>query len=61
VRRIRYFGISADRFSWTSDLSKDDGRTWIKDDLRIEARRIGAPRALPPLASARAGATSEAR
>jgi hypothetical protein len=51
VRRIRYYGIGADRFSWTSDLSKDNGRTWVTDELRIEARRIGAPRSFSPLAA----------
>lgn len=50
VRRIKYYGIGENRFSWSSDLSKDNGRTWIDAELRIEARRIGAPRALQPLA-----------
>ena len=53
VRRIRYYGIGADRFSWTSDLSRDNGSTWVSDELRIEARRIGAPRSLDPLAAPR--------
>jgi len=53
VRRIRYYAIGADRFSWTSDLSRDNGRTWVSDELRIEARRIGAPRSLDPLAAPR--------
>jgi hypothetical protein len=53
VRRIRYYNIAPDRFSWASDLSKDGGRTWEKDNLQIEARRIGAARSLESLAPAR--------
>jgi hypothetical protein len=51
IRRIRYYDIRPDRFSWTSDLSRDDGKTWIKAELTIEARRIGPARSLGPLAS----------
>jgi hypothetical protein len=51
--RIRYYDIQKDRFSWTADGSGDGGRTWVKDSLRIEARRIGPPRSLPALAPAR--------
>jgi hypothetical protein len=50
TRRIRYYDIGADRFSWSSDLSSDNGSTWVKDDLKIEARRIGPPRSLGALA-----------
>ena len=53
VRRIRYYNIAPDRFSWVSDLSKDGGRTWESDNLKIEARRIGPPRSFPSLAPAR--------
>ena len=53
VRRIRYYNIAPGRFSWASDLSKDGGRTWEKDNLQIEARRIGAARSLESLAPAR--------
>lgn len=53
VRRIRYYNIAQDRFSWVSDLSKDGGRTWEIDNLQIEARRIGPPRSLGSLAPAR--------
>ena len=49
VRKIRYFNIQADRFSWTSDRSNDGGKTWIKDELQIEARRTGPARTLEPL------------
>jgi hypothetical protein len=52
IRRIRYYGITEHRFSWTSDLSRDNADTWMTDDLKIEARRIGAPRSLEPLAAA---------
>jgi len=51
--RIRYYDIGPDRFSWAGDRSTDDGRTWVSDYLRIEARRIGAPRTMAPLAPAR--------
>jgi hypothetical protein len=47
--RIRYFNIQPDRFSWRADRSNDGGKTWITDDQRIEARRIGPPRSLPRL------------
>lgn len=44
--RIRYYNIRPDGFSWTADRSPDDGKTWVADYLRIEARRIGPPRHL---------------
>ena len=53
IRKIRYYDIRPDRFSWTSDLSRDNGKTWIKNELRIEARRIGPARHLGPLASSK--------
>ena len=55
-RKIRYFNIQADRFSWTSDRSNDGGKTWIKDELQIEARRTGPARTLEPLTRAKAPA-----
>ncbi len=48
--RIRYYDIQPDRFSWTADRSVDGGQTWTEKYERIEARRIGASRALGPLA-----------
>ena len=51
--RIRYHNIRPDGFSWTADRSNDDGKTWIKEFQQIEARRIGPPRSLGPLAPAR--------
>jgi hypothetical protein len=51
--RIRYYNIQPDRFSWRADRSDDGGKTWIVDDQQIEARRIGPPRSLGPLAPAR--------
>jgi hypothetical protein len=51
--KIRYYDIRPDRFSWTADRSNDNGKTWEKDHQRIEARRIGPPRTLEPLAPAR--------
>jgi hypothetical protein len=53
ILRIRYYNIQPDRFSWSADRSTDGGKTWIKEDQRIEARRIGPPRSLDPLAPAR--------
>jgi hypothetical protein len=51
--RIRYYNIKPDSFSWTADRSTDEGKTWVKEHLTIEARRIGPARKLPPLAPAR--------
>ena len=47
--RIRYFNIQPDRFSWVADQSSDAGKTWAKDFIRIEARRVGPARTLPEL------------
>jgi len=55
--RIRYYNIRPDGFSWTADRSPDDGKTWVAEYLRIEARRIGPPRRMEPLAPARPGVT----
>src|SRR5277367_3378719 len=52
IWRIRYYNIQPDRFSWTADRSHDGGKTWVKDYQQIEARRIGPPRSLGPLARA---------
>ena len=51
--RIRYYNIRPDSFSWTADRSIDDGKTWVTKHQTIEARRIGPPRSLGPLAPAR--------
>ncbi|HEV8305429.1 MAG TPA: hypothetical protein VGQ25_10735 [Gemmatimonadales bacterium] len=53
--RIRYYDIQPDRFSWVGDRSMDGGKTWTTGWLRIEARRIGPPRHLGPLAPAKRG------
>src|SRR3954447_21770011 len=50
VMRIRYYNIQPDRFSWTADRSVDNGKTWVERFQQIEARRIGLPRSLGPLA-----------
>jgi hypothetical protein len=50
IWRIRYYDIRPDRFSWTADRSLDGGKTWERKHLQIEARRIGPPRSLGPLA-----------
>ncbi len=51
--RIRYYDIRPDRFSWTGDRSTDEGRTWIRQYLIIEARRIGPARVMEPLTAGR--------
>jgi hypothetical protein len=48
--RIRYYNIQPDSFSWAAERSMDNGKTWEKDHLTIEARRIGPPRSLGQLA-----------
>jgi hypothetical protein len=53
ILRIRYYNILSDRFSWTADRSTDGGKTWSKEDQKIEAHRIGPPRSLGALAPAR--------
>jgi hypothetical protein len=54
--KIRYYNIKPDSFSWTATVSKDDGKTWVADFLRIEAKRIGPARSMGPLAPARKAA-----
>ena len=51
--RIRYYDIRPDSFSWAADRSTDNGRTWVANFLRIQARRVGPPRSLGPLTHAR--------
>jgi len=51
--RIRYYDIGPDRFSWAADRSIDAGKTWEKNHQTIQARRIGPPRSLGPLAPAK--------
>src|SRR5215472_3284570 len=53
ILRIRYYNIQRDRFSWTADRSMDGGKTWSKEDQKIEAHRIGPARSLGALAPAR--------
>ena len=53
ILRIRYYNIQADRFSWTADRSTDGGKTWSKEDQKIESHRIGPERSLGALAPAR--------
>jgi hypothetical protein len=51
--RIRYYNVQDDRFSWAADRSTDAGKSWIRDFQTIEARRIGKPRSMEPLAKPR--------
>lgn len=53
MMRIRYFNIRPDAFSWAGDRSTDGGKTWVKNHLTIEARRIGPARTLPSIAPVR--------
>jgi hypothetical protein len=53
LMRIRYYDIGPDRFSWAAERSRDGGRSWEPDYLRIEARRIGPARHLGRLAPTR--------
>jgi len=39
--RIRYHDIRPDAFSWSADVSRDGGKTWIEGYSAIEARRAG--------------------
>jgi hypothetical protein len=48
--KIKYYNIKPDSFSWTADVSFDGGKTWVKEHLTIEARRIGPARSLGQLA-----------
>jgi hypothetical protein len=51
--RIRYYNITPNSFSWNADQSTDAGKTWTKDFQQIEAKRIGPPRTMPPLAASK--------
>ncbi|MFN2563699.1 MAG: hypothetical protein ABR499_01640 [Gemmatimonadaceae bacterium] len=53
IWRIRYYDIRPDRFSWTADRSTDGGKTWDRNHLQIEARRIGPRRSMGPLTPAK--------
>jgi hypothetical protein len=53
MMRIRYYDIRPDAFSWAGDRSSDGGKTWVRNHLTIEARRIGPARTLPSLAPSR--------
>lgn len=44
--RIRYYNIRQDSFSWVADRSFDRGASWERNFMKLEARRIGPPRAL---------------
>jgi hypothetical protein len=59
LSRIRYYNIRTDAFLWVSDRSTDGGKTWVKENQKIEARRIGPPRTLPALAPVRKAAKKD--
>ena len=54
VWRIRYHDISADRFLWSGDRSPDGGKTWQKDFMTLDVRRVGPARTIDPLGLASA-------
>ena len=56
IMKIRYYDIEKDRFSWVGDRSTDGGKTWVRNHLKIEARRIGPARTMAPLAPFRKAA-----
>jgi hypothetical protein len=56
--RIRYYDIAPDRFSWSADRSTDGGKTWTRNFQQIEARRVGAARALPALTTVKGKAAA---
>jgi hypothetical protein len=49
ILRIRYHDIQPDHFLWNADESADGGKTWGKNRLQIEAKRIGPARKMGPL------------
>lgn len=59
ILRIRYYNIKSDSFSWTADRSLDNGKTWEKNHLQIEARRLGPGRPLGQLAPFRKTSTKK--
>lgn len=42
VSRSWFFEIGRNRFRWQQDVSYDEGRTWNKAKLKIEAKRVNA-------------------
>ncbi len=49
IWKIRYYNIQPTSFSWIADRSTDEGQTWTKGYMKLEAKRIGASRSLPSL------------
>ncbi|MGH2608645.1 MAG: hypothetical protein ACRDHF_06095 [Tepidiformaceae bacterium] len=45
--RITYYDMSEDHFRWQADVSTDGGKTWTKEQIRIEATRVTEPPARP--------------
>lgn len=39
--RARFYDVGPNHFSWRFDISKDGGKTWITDFVRVEATRVG--------------------
>ncbi|HVT37675.1 MAG TPA: hypothetical protein VHE78_01400 [Gemmatimonadaceae bacterium] len=39
--RAHFYNIEANHFSWSLEVSKDGGKTWVADFLRVDARRVG--------------------
>ena len=53
MARITYYDITPDSFRWKADRSIDEGKTWVKQWLTIEAKRIGPAKDFAPLTHAR--------
>lgn len=40
--RARFYNIGPNHFTWTLDVSRDGGKTWVTDFVHVEATRVGA-------------------
>ena len=38
--KIRFFNITEHSFSWESNISRDDGKTWVKTASLIASRAL---------------------
>jgi hypothetical protein len=49
----KFTAVRMNRGNGLQDIAQDGGKPWVKDYQQIEARRIGPPRSLGPLARAK--------
>lgn len=61
VWHIRYHDISTSRFLWDADQSSDGGKSWDRDFMTIEARRVGPARMFGSLVASDVADKSSAR